>query len=1211
MLTPARPIDEEYRLKKLKSYQVLDTASESCFDDIANLARQICSTQFALISLIDEKRQWFKSRRGIEVIETSREISFCGHAILSDDVLVIPDTHLDARFCDNPLVLDGPMLRFYAGAPLISPEGLRIGTLCVLDSRVMSLSESQAKSLQTLATHVVSLFELKVRNLELSTISSQSAAIQSMSKTGGWELNVKTLGVESSHGVSAIFNVPPHQEMTLEEAFTYFPVRDRFQLRDLITRCIHDGQNFEGEFELRDAVGKHKWVGVKGRANLNEQGRVDKIIGTLQDITDRVSFQYELMQQNAEIEAYARGLDRYAIVAKTDTNGIITYANDNFCDISGYTREELIGADHIILSSGLHPKGFFAKMWQSIKKGEQWRGEICNRAKDGSLYWVDTTITPSFDPRSGEIQEFIAFRYDITANKKVEEKLRESEERYRLIFDQSVDSMLTISIVDWSFTACNQATLNLFGLHSKKALLHRYPWEFSPKLQPSGPESKLELSRKLTTVLEEGSSFFEWVFEDASGSLIECTILLNKVVLGNETFIHGVIRDISSQKRAEREIEQKNKELTDSKTYLDLALAGANLGIWDWFLENDTVWFDRRWAEMLGIEYEGMEMLLDTWKSRVNVDDLAECYRGIEACLQGERAFFESVYRMMHADGKWRYIFARARVSEWDEQGKAVRLTGTHFDLTEQKQREIINLDISEMRAKYIEHTSEPKKFFDYLLAKLGSIIRSERGFFYSLDKSQKQAVITSSQLDSKECERLVTLAEKVKWRESIQIIDGNKVGIALKHKGHVIGLIVLCSNDASRDYAVLQDYLPLISAAEQIEHSYTMEQRLEEQTQIAMHSSRLAAIGQLAAGVGHEINNPTAIVVGMVSMIERNLREINFKGDKVFDYLSRIKNASTRITSIVKGLRTFARSDESQIDVFDLNQLLRDTIEMLCDIYRNDGVELRFKAMNEEAIWRGNRGRIQQLIVNLLSNAKDATTTKDDRAVWAEIERNKDGEFVIRVSDNGCGVSEQARERLFDPFFTTKPVNQGTGIGLALVSAIVKEHQGKIAFESEIGMGTTFIVSLPATAEEELLHFHTTKERPTSGLGQKIDKTILVVDDETDLCVALQSLMQGLAKGVLAASSAIEAMTILETQQIDLIISDINMPGIDGIEFLKNVLEVMQEKSPKLILMSGRVELDQGQSDFIKEHCSGFMTKPFSEETIYELLLRIFHNHE
>lgn len=1209
MLSPLKPIDEELRLKKLKSYQVLDTDSESCFDEITLLATQICSAQVALISLVDEKRQWFKSRRGIDVTETAREISFCSHAILNDDVLVVPDTHLDDRFNDNPLVTSGPKLRFYAGAPLVSPEGLRIGTLCVLDTKTISLDHSQLRSLKTLATHVVNLFELKVKNLELKTISNQSAAIQSISKTGGWVLDVRTLEVESSHGVCAIFGVPADEEMSLENAFNYFLPNERSRLRYLINRCIQDGKDYEGEFELRDHLGQLKWVGLKGRASFNERGQVEKIVGTLQDITDRISSQRELMQQNAEIEAYARGLDRYAIVAKTDTNGLITYANDNFCQISGYTREELIGADHFILSSGLHPKGFFAKMWRSIKNGEQWRGEICNRAKDGSLYWVDTTITPSFDPRSGEIQEFIAFRYDITTNKKIEEKLRESEERYRLIFDQSVDSMITLSIIDWSFTACNQATLNLFGQKDKAKFLRQHPWDFSPQFQPSGMKSTLELRQKLASVLEQGSLYFEWVFEDAKGSLIDCTILLNKVVLGNETFIHGAIRDISSQKRAEREIEKKNKELTDSKTYLDLALDGANLGIWDWFLGSETVWFDHRWAKMLGIEYQGMEMLLSTWKSRVHPADLESCFLGIEKCLRGESAFFETVYRMMHADGKWRYIFARARVSERDANAKAVRLTGTHFDLTEQKQREIINLDISEMRAKYIEHTSDSKHFFDYLLAKFGSIVRSEKSFVYSFDKSRKQVVIASSQLDTQDCERVIHFVEKIKLRESIQILDHEKIAIALKHKGHVIGLIVVYSDDVARDHKILQDYLPLVSAAEQIKHSYSMEQRLEEQTQIAMHSSRLAAIGQLAAGVGHEINNPTAIVVGMVSMIERHLHEIKFKGDKIFDYLTRIKNASSRITSIVKGLRTFARSDESQIDIFDLSLLLRDTVEMLCDIYRNEGVELRFKAVVSQALWRGNRGRIQQLIVNLLSNAKDATADKEERIVTTMIERSKDGEYIISVSDNGCGVSEQARERLFDPFFTTKPVNQGTGIGLALVNAIVKEHQGKISFESQIGSGSTFIVNLPPVDEEELSQALATRVRPAFQIGDKLDKTILVVDDEADLGEALQSLMQGLTKNVLVANSALEAMTLLKSSEVDLIISDINMPGTDGFDFLRSVERLMPLVRPKFILMSGRVELDQEQSEFIKKYCAGFITKPFSEEVIFEHLQRIFPN--
>lgn len=165
------PVDEEERLAELLSYDVLDTEAEQLFDDLTALASQICETPIALISLIDPDRQWFKSRVGLDAEETSREIAFCSHAILQEEVFEISNATLDPRFHDNPLVTGAPDIRFYAGAPLITPSGHAIGTLCAIDRKPKTLTEAQKASLQTLSKSVVAHLELKRKNRELERTS--------------------------------------------------------------------------------------------------------------------------------------------------------------------------------------------------------------------------------------------------------------------------------------------------------------------------------------------------------------------------------------------------------------------------------------------------------------------------------------------------------------------------------------------------------------------------------------------------------------------------------------------------------------------------------------------------------------------------------------------------------------------------------------------------------------------------------------------------------------------------------------------------------------------------------------------------------------------------------------------------------------------------------------------------------------------------------
>jgi GAF domain-containing protein len=163
--TPA-PTPDEARVAALEKYAILDTEPEQAFDDLTLLASYICKTPIALISLVDEKRQWFKSKVGVTVSETPREIAFCSTAIQHSDVMIVPDTLEDDRFRNNPLVVSEPRIRFYAGAPLINQDGHALGTLCVVDRMPRELAADQKEALRALSRLVLAQMEFR-RNLAL------------------------------------------------------------------------------------------------------------------------------------------------------------------------------------------------------------------------------------------------------------------------------------------------------------------------------------------------------------------------------------------------------------------------------------------------------------------------------------------------------------------------------------------------------------------------------------------------------------------------------------------------------------------------------------------------------------------------------------------------------------------------------------------------------------------------------------------------------------------------------------------------------------------------------------------------------------------------------------------------------------------------------------------------------------------------------------
>jgi diguanylate cyclase (GGDEF)-like protein len=166
MIKPDIPHDEQSRLRTLESLNILDTFHEERFDRLTRLASRLFDVPMAVVTLVDDKRQWFKSCIGLNVSETARDVSFCGHAILSDEVLVVPDTKKDLRFADNPLVVSEPHIRFYAGCPIKSVNGSRLGTLAIIDSKARTLSMQDLNVLKDLA----SMVERELAFIELATI---------------------------------------------------------------------------------------------------------------------------------------------------------------------------------------------------------------------------------------------------------------------------------------------------------------------------------------------------------------------------------------------------------------------------------------------------------------------------------------------------------------------------------------------------------------------------------------------------------------------------------------------------------------------------------------------------------------------------------------------------------------------------------------------------------------------------------------------------------------------------------------------------------------------------------------------------------------------------------------------------------------------------------------------------------------------------------
>ena len=377
-------------------------------------------------------------------------------------------------------------------------------------------------------------------------------------------------------------------------------------------------------------------------------------------------------------------------------------------------------------------------------------------------------------------------------------------------------------------------------------------------------------------------------------------------------------------------------------------------------------------------------------------------------------------------------------------------------------------------------------------------------------------------------------------------------------------------------------------------------------------HSSKLASIGQLAAGIGHEINNPLAIIKGYV---DKNVNMDRGLPQDVKDEFGKIQVSVKRIVKIVSGLRTFARaSSKNKVELFNGKKALQNMENMLSEIYENNGVRLLMDMSNisDDYAIKGDQGKFEQVLLNLLSNAKDATEGQKERIIAVK-GTLKGGEIVIEVEDNGSGIPLELREKIFDPFYTSKEVGKGTGIGLSIVNQFVyNDFNGTIDVSSVEGVGTKFVISFPAilSIEGRKLAQNNASVSAPKAQSEQFDISVILVDDEEDIRDLLKTLLESIGIKVETFENGKDAYHeyIQNSENYDLIISDMKMPVMDGVTLLKSIRNDSKIKQPIFFFMTGGVNIDfENEENEINKLIDGYFYKPFSREIIIMQIKQVF----
>jgi len=752
-------------------------------------------------------------------------------------------------------------------------------------------------------------------------------------------------------------------------------------------------------------------------------------------------------------------LNSCSIVSSTDGSGRITEVNDLFCQLSGYTREELIGRNHNVVNSGLHPRKFFMDMYRTIATGQPWRGEIQNRARNGTYFWLDITIIPTTDS-SGRVIRYTSVCTDITARKDAEAMLAQLRERHALAID------------------------------------------------------------------------------------------------------------------------------------------GSGICLWDWDLVRDSVEFDGNWARMLGYTAEEAALIpREAWNRAMHPDDLTTTLHQIDRHCQGETPFFESEARMGHKDGHWVSLLFRGSVNTRDQNGLALRISGTAIEISQLK-RAMRQAEQSEALLKTVIDLLPQRVFWK---DREGRFLGANRNF--KADAGMEDIVGKTDR--------------EVQWAGAQP--DGSQNQHIMEHRQPLLNYVQQLSHGDHTEWRTTSK-VPLIDARgevwgvlgtyQDITSFKVAEAELIKARNAAEDASK--AKSEFLATMSHEIRTPMNGVIGFTDLLLQTALSAEQQ-----DMARTIRDSGRALMTIIDDILDFSRIEAGRISVersrVDARQVARDVLALLQPRVTEKQLELDVHWPSDvSATVLGDAGRLRQVLVNLASNAIKFTDAGRVTIRASEV----DGMLRLEVEDTGIGITPEQLARLFNKFTqadssTTRKYG-GTGLGLAISKQLVELMGGQIGAHSQPGVGSTFWFTLPfaqrsgTTATTRVLKLDAqleSVEQPTAGASQP---RVLVVEDHAVNRMLATRLLARLGCEVEFAENGRIACERTAKQSYDLIFMDCQMPEMDGYEATRAIREREQDgarRTPIVALTANAMSQDRARC--LEAGMDDYITKPYASADFERTLQR------
>ena len=947
-------------------------------------------------------------------------------------------------------------------------------------------------------------------------------------------------------------------------------------------------------------LGQGDFSGTIALNDANEHSVLARLAQTQDNLRrmdhERQAAQASMEDALRESQSMMEAIDQHSIVSITNPAGAIIYTNSMFSRISGYSREELLGQNHRIVKSSVQDEAYWTAMWKTIASGYPWRDVVCNRAKNGTPYWVDTVIAPFFN-RDGQIEKYVSIRTDLTAIRTAQQTL--ASERSRLS-----NIIAGTQAGTWELNLQNQEVI----FNARWAELIGYsPQELIPVTTSRWralvhPEDLPAVDLALRQHLDGHHEYFEcemrlrhkdgaWVWRQSRGKLF------TRTAQGKPEWMYGIDMDITPRKLTEAQLAQSAASLRDNASFLARAGRIAGIGRWQLDLQLGTLtWSDQ--TCLIHDQPAGHQPTLAESiayyapQARQTIRDAID-----EATRNGTPWDLELPVITAHG----RHIWVRTAAEADGDGSQRTRLLGIFQDVTERHQLE------AEIRSK--------NALMNSILVNVPvglSVMDSELNLV--VDNPRFRSLLD---LPDELFSGPTTFESIIRFNAARgeygpgdpeatvrRIVDRARLARPHKFQRH-----------RGPDHILEVRGAPLPDGG--FVTTYTDITDLVRATEAAQAASQSKS--QFVANMSHEIRTPMNAILGMLRLLHHTDLSMH-----QLDYTSKAESAAQSLLGLLNNILDFSKMDAGKMELeprpFRLNHSLRDLSVILAANLGSKPVEVLFDV--DPAIPQvlvGDALRLQQVLINLSGNAIKFTAQGE---VLVQIRQTAltptHSTLHIAVRDSGIGIAPENQRHIFDDFSqaegsTTRRFG-GTGLGLSISRRLVALMGGTLALDSAPGQGSTFYFTLTLARPAPAADAETTPPAPPPAPLQ-----VLVVDDNAVAREVLVRMCQPWGWQVDAAASGAQALALMQARAQagqpphQAILVDWEMPEMDGWQTMARMQQLLRpQATPPITVMvtaRGREALSQ-RSAQEQAQLSSFLVKPITASMLFDAVTDAQHGH-